>query len=140
MQFNNFNQQHSLSSEPANEQWKQTLALEKAQDEIVVLREQINSLQCYLSEQLQQQHVIEQDLHYANQELELMNAEIQLMVEAKWLFFEEIKEFMRTLPDNQEISRGTLLILFSRFYNESDFPEELELPGLLSAVGRASWR
>ncbi|MBD1867226.1 hypothetical protein H6F95_07910 [Cyanobacteria bacterium FACHB-471] len=126
MQLINFDQQHSPASKPANKQWQPTLALEEAQDEIIFLREQISSLQQYLSEHLQQQQVIEQELDETKQDLELMNAEIQLMVEAKWLFFEEIKEFMRMLPSNGEISRRALLKLFRKFYNEIDVSKELE--------------
>lgn len=124
MQLINFDQQHILTSEPANEQWKQTLAFEAAQDEIVLLREQINSLQQYLFEQLEQQQAIEQELYKTNQELEQMNAENQLLVEEKGLFIEEIKEFMRTVPNNGEISRRALLP--SKFYNEINFSKELE--------------
>lgn len=126
MQLTHLDQQQTLTNEPAYEQWQQTLAFEKAQDEIVLLREQISTLQQYLSEQLQQQQVIEQELDETKQELELMNTEIQLMVEAKWLFFEEIKEFMRILPSNGKISRRALLKLFSKFYNETDVSKELE--------------
>lgn len=118
MQLINFDPQRTLTNEPANEQWQQTF--EEAQDEIILLREQISSLQQYLSEQLQQQQVIEQELDEIKQDMELMNAEIQLMVEAKRLFFEEIKEFMRMLPSNGEISRRALLKLFNKFYNEID--------------------
>ncbi|MBD2067816.1 hypothetical protein H6F93_09830 [Leptolyngbya sp. FACHB-671] len=125
MQLISSEQQYIPTSQPANEQWKQTLALEK-EDEIVLLREQINSLKQYLSEQLQQQQVIEQDLHYARQELELVNAEIQLMVEAKCLFFEEIKECMRTLPNNGKASKEAFLRLCSKFYNEINFSKESE--------------
>lgn len=126
MQLTHLDQQQTLTNEPAYEQWQQTLAFEKAQDEIVLLREQISTLQQYLSEQLQQQQVIEQELDETKQELELMNTEIQLMVEAKWLFFEEIKEFMRILPSNGKISRRALLKLFSKFYDEIDVSKELE--------------
>ncbi|MBD2154509.1 hypothetical protein [Leptolyngbya sp. FACHB-16] len=126
MQLINFDQQHNPASELANEQRQPTLALEEAQDEIILLREQISSLQQYLSEQLQQQQVIEQELDETKQELKLMNAEIQLMVEAEWLFFEEIKEFMRMLPSNGKISREALLRLFSKFYSEIDASKELE--------------
>lgn len=62
MQLIHLDQQRILTSKLTSEQCQQTLALEKAQDEIVLLREQINSLQQYLSEQLQQQQVIEQEL------------------------------------------------------------------------------
>lgn len=135
MQLTHLDQQQTLTNEPANEQWQQTLAFEKAQDEIVLLREQISTLQQYLSEQLQQQQVIEQELDETKQELERMNTEIQLMVEAKWSFFEEIKEFMRMLPSNGEISRRALLKLFSKFYNEIDVSKELE-PVRLTLSGK----
>lgn len=55
-----------LTSDSVNEHQKQTLALEKAQDEIELLREQVNFLQEYLSEQLQQQQAVEQELHHVN--------------------------------------------------------------------------
>lgn len=102
MQLINSGQQCILNNDPANEQLKQTFALEKAQDEIALLREQISSLQQYLSEQLQRQQVVEQELRETNQELELMNTEIQQLVEAKRLFLEEIKEFARALPADAE--------------------------------------
>lgn len=55
-----------------------------------------------------------------------MNTEIHPMVEAKWLFFEEIKEFMKMLPSDGEISRMDLWKLFSKFYNEIDVSKKLE--------------
>ncbi|MBD2261225.1 hypothetical protein [Pseudanabaena sp. FACHB-2040] len=135
MQLIHSDQQCVLTSKSSSEQCQQTLALEKAQDETVLLREQINSLQQYLSEQLQQQQVIEQELDKTNQELELMNTEIQLMAEAKWLFFEEIKEFMKMLPGDGEVSRMALLKLFRKFYNEIDVSKELE-PVRLTSSGK----
>lgn len=125
MQLINSGQQRILNNDSANERWKQTFALEKAQDEIALLREQISSLQQYLSEQLQQQQVIEQELHETNQELELMNVELQQLVEAKRLFLERIREFSRTLPADGGISRKALTTLLN-FYDEITYPEELE--------------
>lgn len=126
MQLINSDQQCISTSDPVNGQWKQTLALEKAQDEMELLREQINSLQEYLSEQLRQQQAVEQELHHVNQELELMNAENQQLIEAKRLFLEEIKEFARTLPADGGTSRKAFTRLLSKFYDEIDPPEELE--------------
>jgi hypothetical protein len=54
MQLINSDQQYVSTSNLVNEHWQQILALEKAQDEIELLREQVNSLKEYLSEQLQQ--------------------------------------------------------------------------------------
>lgn len=133
MQLINFDQQQILTSEPANEQWKQTLDFEVAQDEIILLREQIDSLQQYLFEQLGQQQAIEQELYKTNQELERMNTENQLLVEEKCLFVEEIKEFIRTLPNDGEISRRALLKLLSKFYNEINFKELEPVRSALSA-------
>lgn len=87
MQLINSDQECISTSNLINEQRKQTLALEKAQDEIELLREQVNFLQEYLSEQLRQQQAVEQELHHANQELELINAENQHLVLTKRLFF-----------------------------------------------------
>lgn len=118
MQLINSDQQCISTSDPVNEQWKQTLALEKAQDEIELLREQVSFLQEYLSEQLRQQQAVEQKLHDTNQELELMNAENQHLVEAKRLFLEQIKEFARTLPADGGTSRKALTRLISKFDDE----------------------
>jgi predicted membrane chloride channel (bestrophin family) len=126
MQLINSDQQYVSTSDSLNEQQKQTLALEKAQDEIELLREQVSFLQEYLSEQLRQQQAIEQELHHVNQELELMNAENQHLVEAKRLFLEEIKEFAKTLPADGETSRKALTRLLSKFYEEIAPSEELE--------------
>lgn len=126
MQLINSDQQCISTSNPVNEKRKQTLALEKAQDEIELLREQVSFLQDYLSEQLRQQQAVEQELHHANQVLKLMNAENQQLVEAKWLFFEEIKEFATTLPADGGTSRKALTRLLSKFYDEIAPPEELE--------------
>lgn len=126
MQLINSDQHYASTSDLVNEQQKQTLALEKAQDEIELLREQVSFLQEYLSEQLRQQQTVEQELHRANQELELMNAENQHLVEAKRLFLEEIKEFARTLPADGGTSRKALTRLLSKFYDEMAPPEELE--------------
>lgn len=101
-------------------------ALEKAQDEIELLREQVSSLQQYLSEQLWQQQAVEQELQETNQELRLMNAEIQHLVKAKLLFLEEIKEFARTLSADRETSRKALTKLLSKVYGEIAPSEELE--------------
>ncbi|HEY9603036.1 MAG TPA: hypothetical protein V6C85_15585 [Allocoleopsis sp.] len=131
MQLINSDQQYAFTSDLVNEQQKQTLALEKAQDEIELLREQVSFLQEYLSEQLRQQQAIEQKLHDTNQELDLMNAENQYLVEAKGLFLEEIKEFARTLPADGGTSRKALTRLLSKFYDEIAPPEELESLGLL---------
>lgn len=119
MQLINSDQQCISTSDPVNKQWKQTLALEKAQDEIELLREQVSFLQEFLSEQLRQQQAVEQ-------ELELMNAENQHLVEAKLLFLEEIKEFARTLPADGGTSKKALTRLLSKFYDEIAPPEELE--------------
>lgn len=126
MQFINSDQHYASTSDLVNEQQKQTLALEKAQDEIELLREQVSFLQEYLSEQLRQQQAVEQKLHDTNQELDLMNAENQYLVEAKGLFLEEIKEFARTLPADGGTSRKALTRLLSKFYDEIAPPEELE--------------
>lgn len=126
MQLINSDQQYASTSDLVNEQQKQTLALEKAQDEIELLREQVSFLQEYLSEQLRQQQAVEQELHHANQELELMNAENQHLVEAKRLFLQEIKEFARTLPADGGTSRKAFTRLLSKFYDEIAPPEELE--------------
>jgi type IV secretory pathway VirB4 component len=126
MQLINSDQQYVSTSNLVNEQWQQILALEKAQDEIELLREQVNFLQEYLSEQLQQQQAVEQKLHHVNQGLALMNAENQQLVEANRLFFEEIKEFARTLPADGETSRKALTRLLSKFYDEIAPSEELE--------------
>lgn len=131
MQLISFDQERIPTSSPANEQWKQTLALEKAQDEIVLLREQIDSLQQYLSEQLRQQQEVEQELRETNQELELINAEILQLVKAKQLFLEEVMKFTKALPTDGKTNREELTRLFSKFYDESVFFEELELAGRL---------
>lgn len=125
MQLINSDQQCISTSDSVNEQRQQTLALEKAQDEIELLREQVNFLQEYLSEQLRQQQAVEQELHHVNQELDLMNEEIQHLVEEKWLFFEKIKEFAKTLPADGGTSRKALTRLLSKFYDEIAPPEEL---------------
>jgi uncharacterized lipoprotein YajG len=87
MQSNNFNQQRVSTCDSADEQWQQILALKTAQDEIVILHEQISSLQQLLFEQLQQQQAIEQELQCANQELELINVENQQLFEEKRVVF-----------------------------------------------------
>lgn len=131
MQLISFDQERIPTSSPANEQWKRTLALEKAQDEIVLLREQIDSLQQYLSEQLRQQQEVEQELRETNQELELINAEILQLVKAKQLFLEEVMKFTKALSTDGKTNREELTRLFSKFYDESVFFEELELAGRL---------
>ena len=118
MQLINYNQQYVSTSDSVNEQQKQTLALEKAQDEIELLREQVSFLQEYLSEQLRQQQALEQELHRANQELKLINAKNQQLIEAERLFLEEIKEFAKTLPADGGSSRKALTKLLSKFYDK----------------------
>ncbi|MBD1834451.1 hypothetical protein H6F61_17550 [Cyanobacteria bacterium FACHB-472] len=125
MQLINSDQQCISTSDPVNEQWKQTLVLEKAQDEIELLREQVSFLQEYLSEQLRRQQAVEQELYDTNQELKLMNSDIQQFVKARQLFLEKIKEFPRTLSADGGTSRKDLTQLLSKFYDEIAPPEEL---------------
>ena len=55
-----------------------------------------------------------------------MNAENQQLVEANRLFFEEIKEFTKTLSADGGTSRKVLSRLLSKFYDEIAPIEELE--------------
>lgn len=106
------------------EQWVRPLALEIAQDEIELLREQISSLQQELSEQLWHRQAAEQELHRANQELKLMETEIQQVAQVKRLFLEEIKEFIKTLPA-EGISKNAFVRLLRKFHKEIGSSEEV---------------
>lgn len=119
MQSINSNQQYISTSRTVSQQWNQSPALEEAQDKIELLCEQISSLQQYLSEQFQQQQMVEQELRRANEEIELMNKEIQRFFKAKLLFLEEIKKFARRVPASEKTSRKALIDLLNSAYDEA---------------------
>lgn len=115
MQLLNSDQSGTSTHNRFREPWDQALALEMAQDEIELLREQIASLQQYLYGQAWELQAVEQELHETNQEVQRMNAENHQLVEAKLMFLRNIKEFAKIFSSHERTDRKALIRLLDQF-------------------------
>lgn len=126
MQLFDFDPQSASASDRASEQWNQTRTIENAQAEIVLLCEQISSLQQDLCGQLWQQRSIEQELRETNPALARVSVDVQQLIEEKLLFLREMKDFAKTLSSTGGTDRRALAKVLQKFQSEIAFSEKLE--------------
>ena len=134
MQLFNFDQPSISTRAQVSEQWNQAFALEKAQDEIELLREQIASVQQYLCKQLVQTRAVEQELQETEKELERMSIENQQLfmenqqlTEAKLMLLQQTKELARALSAQRGTDRKALMKLLNNFCDDIASFEELSI-------------